>query len=245
MSGVAGTPRPPELDLLSFGDDIRTRLARVVEVLSAYRRANVTGARGSRPAAGRLVGDALALLDVEEVAARSAAGARWLDLGSGNGIPGVPLLLALPAIEMTLLDSVTRKCAFVEQLVAELGVIGRARVVCERSERFAAPAAPGREAFDVVLAKAVGSLATVVELAAPLLKVGGALLAHKSAAQAEREWAGGEAAGRAYGLAPRRIVPLPRSPLANSVCVVCEKAAPCPDDIPRREGLARSRPLRG
>jgi hypothetical protein len=114
------------------------------------------------------------------------------------------------------------------------------------------------------LAKAVGPLATVVELAAPLLQVGGVLLAHKSARQAEREWAGGGGAppprppprgggggGGGGGAArrpgapppPRRIVPLSRSPLPNSVCVVCEKVAPCPETIPRREGLARSRPL--
>jgi 16S rRNA (guanine527-N7)-methyltransferase len=202
MSGAATSAQPPEFDGLSLGDDVRGGLSRVVEALVGHRRANVSGARGSREAAVRLVGDAVALLDVDEAVVRSAAGARWVDLGTGNGVPGVPLLLVLPAVDMTLVDSVAKKCAFVEQLVRELGVGGRARVVCARSEHVTALGAASREAFDVALAKAVGPLATVVELAAPLLQVGGVLLAHKSARQAEREWAGGGGARAPPGPAP-------------------------------------------
>jgi len=244
MSGAPPAPRAdscPELSPFALSSETVVALNAFVDLLAGYGRANVTGAHGSPQAAARLVGDALGLLDVNE--ARDRASGRWLDLGTGNGVPGLPLALAMPGIELTLVDSVARKCEFVAGALAGLGMDGRARVACERSERLAAPTSDARGAFDVVLAKAVGPLATVVELAAPLLKVGGVLLAHKSAGQAEREWTGGETAAAACGLAGRRIVPLPRSPLDHSVCVVFEKVAPCPESIPRREGLARSRPL--
>ena len=214
-----------------------------MDVLSGYTGANVTGARGSQAAATRLVGDALALVDVDE--ARERAPGRWLDLGTGNGVPGIPLLLALPGVEMTLVDSVRRKCEFVTGVVDELGLAARARVACARSERLGAVGTADRESYDAVVAKAVGPLATLVELAAPLLAAGGVLLAYKGERAAGAEWAAAEAAGALCGLGGRRIAPLPRSPLAHSVCAVFEKVAPCPETVPRREGLARAKPLGG
>ena len=95
----------------------------------------------------------------------------------------------------------------------------------------------------MVLAKAVGPLAVVVELAAPLLRVGGLLVVSKTAAAAEREAAAGEAAGAACGLARRRLVALTSSPLPGSVAVVFEKVAVTPERFPRRPGIAAKRPL--
>jgi 16S rRNA (guanine527-N7)-methyltransferase len=155
----------------------------------------------------------------------------------------VPLALVLPDVELTLIEAVGRKCAFLREAVARLGLTGRVAVACARSEELTAPGAPAREAFALVLAKAVGSLAVVTELAAPALRPGGLLLISKSAAAAEREAAGGEAAGAACGLAARRTVPLARSPLPGSVCVVYEKVGPTPERFPRRPGMAAKRPL--
>lgn len=218
-------------------------LARFVDLLRRYEAANVTGARGSAEIAERLVGDSLALLDVDELAPGVAAGGRFADLGAGAGVPGLPLALAAPWLSLTLVESVGKKCRFLEEAVALCAVAPRVRVACERSERLAAPGAGGREAFAGVLAKAVGSLATVAELAAPLLRPGGVLLASKTGRALEEELPQGEAAGAACGLALRRVAPLPRSPLDDAVCVVFEKTGPTPDWLPRREGLARARPL--
>ena len=167
----------------------------------------------------------------------------WADLGSGGGLPGIPLALALPDARLTLVEAAGRKCAFLREAVTRLGLGDRVEVACGRSEELTAPGTPARESFAVVLAKAVGSLAVVAELAAPALRPGGLLLVSKTAAAAAREAAGGAAAGAACGLAARRTAPLERSPLPGSVCVVYEKVGPTPERFPRRPGMAAKRPL--
>ncbi len=205
----------------------------------------MTGGRRSPPAIAALIGDSLALLDVPDLRARSTPGARWADLGSGGGVPGIPLAVALPGVGVTLIESVARKCVFLEEAVAAAGLAGRARVAGGRSEALAAASAPDREAYGVVLAKAVGPLATVVELASPLLAPGGVLAASKGEEGLAGERVRGETAAAACGLTPRPPVPLARSPLDHSVCVVYEKTGPTPPGLPRRPGLAAKRPLGG
>lgn len=214
-------------------------------LLATYGRANVTGARGSPEGATALIGDALALLEVDELAtaATNAGGGPWADLGSGGGLPGIPLALALPGVRLTLIEAVGKKCAFLREAVAQVGLSARVEVACARSEELAAIGRPGRERFAVVLAKAVGPLAVVVELAGPLLDLGGLLLVSKTAAAAEREAAAGQAAGAACGLARGRLITLTRSPLPGSVCVLFRKDAPTPARFPRRPGMAAKRPL--
>jgi len=259
-----------------LGADQTLALGRYLDLLLDWRRANVTAVRTRDEAADRLVGDSLALLDVPEL---ETAGRRWLDLGAGAGIPGIPLALARPDVRLTLLDAVGKKCAFLEAAVEVTGLETRAEVVCARSEALASraggPAAPAaasgggrstttvteptaggssgargdrrrdrdREAFDVVLVRAVGALATVVEFAAPLLAPGGSLVAVKTAAGAAKEGAAGDAAAALCGLSAGAVRPLCRSPLADSVCVVYAKVAPAPQWLPRRVGLAARRPL--
>ena len=229
------------------------KLDRHVTLVLGWRRARVTGVRGRDEAVDTLVGDALALLEVlvAPVAARRAtprteprvAPARLLDLGSGGGTPGLPLAIAAPALSVTLLDSVRRKCDFLAHAVGELGLGDRVAVVCARSEDYAARGAEGREAFDLVTARAVGTREEVVELATPALAAGGRLLAVKTGASLAKEAAGGEAAAKACGLAPGPVVPLRSSPLADSVCATFGKVAPTPDWLPRRPGVAGRRPL--
>lgn len=240
-----------------FGlDGVQTAaLGRYLDLLLGWRAGNVTGVRTRAGAVDRLLGDSLALLDVP---ALGRAGDRWLDLGAGAGVPGIPLAVARPAARLVLLDAEAKKCAFLQAAVAEAGIGDRASVVHARSEAFAAadaagamapagmdaaPGLGGREAFDVVLARAVAGLATVVELAAPLLAPGGVLLAVKTTAGAERETPGAAAAASECGLGPADVVLLSRSPLPGSVCVVYAKVASAPGWLPRRAGLAQKRPL--
>jgi 16S rRNA (guanine527-N7)-methyltransferase len=236
--------------LASLTPDQTQALDAYVEAILGWRQANVTGLRTREAIVDTLVGDALALLDVpqlREAVGPAAAGgpARFADLGAGAGVPGIPVAVALPGIDVTLIESVGKKCVFLETAVVAAGLAARAHVVCARSEHAVAPGQPLRAAFDIVLARAVGSLATVVELAAPLLAIGGALLVSKTASAARDEGPRGAAAARECGLAARPVVPLSKSPLHSSVCVLYEKIAATPRSLPRRAGLARSSPLGG
>ena len=140
-------------------------LSAYVELLLGWRRANVTGLTDPVAVVDTLIGDSLALLAVPQLRERETGS--WLDLGAGAGIPGIPLAVALPSATVTLLDAVAKKCTFLEAAIAAAGLAGRARVVCARSERYASAGAPGREAYAVVLARAVSGLPVLVELAAP------------------------------------------------------------------------------
>jgi len=211
-----------------------------VGLVAGWRRANVTGLHSREQIVETLLGDALAMLDVPFVRARAGAG--WLDLGAGAGIPGIPLAVALPSVELTLLEAASRKCEFLEAAVDVAGVAERMHVVCARSERYAA-GPPGRDGAAVVLARAVAPLPVLVELAAPLLAPGGVLLASKTATAVGEEGAAGEFAAGLCGLAAGPVVRLERSPLEQAVCVVYEKIAPTPGRFPRREGIAAKRPL--
>ena len=224
-----------------LGETQAAALSSYVDLLLGWTKANVTGLRTREEVVGILLGDALALLDVPQLLGR--AGARWLDLGAGAGVPGLPLAVAVSESHLVLLDAVARKCAFLKAAVGAAGLTARADVVCARSEDHAAVGAPGRAGYAVVLARAVAPLPALVELAAPLLARGGVLLASKTAAAVREEAAGGEAVAKRCGLAAGPVVPLVRSSLDDAVCAVYEKAGETPDDVPRRPGLATRRPL--
>ena len=162
---------------------------------------------------------------------------RLADIGSGAGFPALPLAAALPSARLTLIESQRRHAAVAERLRLAAG-LQNAAVVNERVESV------GREeAFDVVTARAVASLAVLVEYAAPLLLPGGRLVAWKGARDAEEE-RGGEAAGRVVGLSPNRVESVTPFPGAHSRHLhVYVKTGPTPDRFPRRPGMARKRPL--
>jgi 16S rRNA (guanine527-N7)-methyltransferase len=216
-------------------------LDRYVRLLLGWRRGNVTGLSDPVAAVDTLLGDSLALLAVPQLRERESAG--WLDLGAGAGIPGIPLAVALPTAELTLLDSAARKCAFLEEALSASGLTARGRVLCARSERHSLAGAPGREAYAVVLARAVAELPVLVELAAPLLAVGGVLLASKTGRALALEAPRSVEAARACGLDAEPPVDLPDSPLDDAVCAVFRKVGPTPAGLPRREGMAAKRPL--
>jgi 16S rRNA (guanine527-N7)-methyltransferase len=233
LERVAATYGLDEAQTEALGDYVR--------LLLGWRRANVTGLTDPVAVVDTLIGDSLALLKVPQLREREEGA--WLDLGAGAGIPGIPLAVALPAVRITLLDSVAKKCAFLEEAVAASGLSERAQVLCARSERYAAASSPGREVHCVVLARAVAELSVLVELAAPLLAADGVLLASKTRPALEKECAAAVAAGERCGLTPEPSVPLSASPLDDAVCAVFRKTAPAGDWLPRREGVAAKRPL--
>ncbi len=160
---------------------------------------------------------------------------RFADIGSGLGFPGLALAAALPASHVTLIESQRRHAAVAERLVREAG-FHNVSVLPLRVEEV-------RDRFDVVTARAVAPLAVLVEYAAPLLPLGGQLVAWKGARDRAEEL-GGEEAGRVVGLSPSRVERVEPFPGAHSRHLHCYvKTAPTPDRFPRRPGMARKRPL--
>ena len=119
------------------------------------------------------------------------------------------------------------------------------RAICERAETWASapPAQGGREAYDVVTARAVGRLATLAELASPLLREGGALVAWKGRRDAEEE-AELERAGERLGMRSEEVRAAGReSGYENRHLHLIRKTGPTPSDLPRRPGIAKKRPF--
>jgi 16S rRNA (guanine527-N7)-methyltransferase len=181
------------------------------------------------------IADALDALALPEVRAATAVA----DLGAGAGFPGLVLAVALPEATVALVESVGRKGAFIERALEVAGV-PNARVVVARAEAWPA----GLGAHDLVTARAVAALNVLVEYAAPLLRPGGSLVAWKGRRDPVEE-ADGEAAAAQTGLEPRGIHRVPPRPGAEEHHLhVLTKVAPTPERFPRREGVARKRPLR-
>ena len=182
------------------------------------------------------IADSLSGLELEQIRAAD----RIADIGSGAGLPGLVLAAALPDARVDLIESVDRKCAFLREAIERMG-LGNAKVVCKRSEAWAA--GEGREAYDVITARALGSLATLAELASPLLRDGGVLAAWKGARSAEEEAEAARAAGR-LAMEPaeiRSVRPYPQS--RDRHIHLLRKNGPTPNGLPRRPGMAAKRPF--
>jgi 16S rRNA (guanine527-N7)-methyltransferase len=187
------------------------------------------------------VADSLSGLLVPEL----ASARRIADIGAGAGFPGLVLAIAIPQAQVDLIESASRKTA-VSTRLAHAAEISNARSITTRAEDYArvpAPVGGGREAYDVVTARAVGPLALLVEYASPLLRRDGVLVAWKGARDDAEEAAGKEAAAKA-GMAVEAILPVSPYPGSeNRHLHTFRKIVPTPEGLPRRAGMARKRPL--
>lgn len=178
--------------------------------------------------------DSLVALEIE--ALRKAG--RVVDLGSGAGFPGLALAVALPQVEVRLVESQRRKCEYIERVCAQVG-IGNARVVHARAEEWR----EGLEDNDVAVARALAPAPVVMEYAAPLLRAGGTLIDWRGRRCAQEEQ-DARCAGRELGM---RLVEVrcvePYRGSRDRHLHVYEKIAPTPSRFPRRPGVARKRPL--
>jgi 16S rRNA (guanine527-N7)-methyltransferase len=167
-------------------------------------------------------------------------GARVLDIGTGAGFPGMPLQIAYPALRVTLLESLTKRCIFLQQVIDALG-LEQATVLDGRAEEFGRDERY-REAFDLVVARAVAPMPVLIEYALPFLRVGGHLAATKGSATL-RELDESQRALVELGGEHRLTLPFqPPGGIAQSVIVV-EKISPTPERYPRRPGMASKRPI--
>jgi 16S rRNA (guanine527-N7)-methyltransferase len=211
----------------------RSQLEAILLAVAADKRSPTT-VRDPGQAVDVHLADSLVALDVEVLATAE----RIADLGAGAGFPGLALAVALPAAELRLVESQARKCAFVEGLLARVGV-ANARVVCARVEEWK----EGLGVNDVVLARALAAPAVVVEYAAPLLQVGGALVDWRGRREPEAERLGlGAARQLGLDLAEIRHVE-PYEGARDHHLHIYLKDQETPSGFPRRAGIARKRPL--
>ena len=166
------------------------------------------------------------------------------DVGAGAGFPGLVLAAALPETWVDLVEAVGRKAEFIARAIEAAG-LANARAIHARSEQWASRSAPegGRERYGVVTARAVGRLATLAELASPLLCEGGTLVAWKGRRDPEEE-AEAKRAARRTAMAIERVVAVPvESGFRNRHLHLLRKVGPTPAGLPRRPGIAKKRPL--
>jgi 16S rRNA (guanine527-N7)-methyltransferase len=217
----------------TLGPAARGALGRVLELL-AEERSSVSSVVDDR--AWKVhVDDSLTGLEVAELGAAS----RIADVGSGAGFPGLVLAVALPAAQVDLIESVGRKCEFMRRAIAAAG-ISNATVLNTRSEELAADG--GRDAYEAVTARAVGRLSTLAELASPLLRPDGVLVAWKGKREADEERQLADAAD-SLAMRPEQILDVgDRAGSRHRHLHVIRKSGPTPADLPRRPGMAKKRP---
>jgi 16S rRNA (guanine527-N7)-methyltransferase len=181
--------------------------------------------------------DSLTILTAVEL----SEGLRLIDIGSGAGLPGIPLKIAFPGINLTLLEATAKKALFLEHIVGKLGLngtvttIGRAEEV-GHDNRY-------REKFDLVLSRAVAPLLVLAELTLPFCAVGGVCIASKKG-DIEREVAPALHAIEVLGGSLREAKPVALAELNDKRwLVIIDKLRPTPPQYPRRPGRPAKRPI--
>jgi 16S rRNA (guanine527-N7)-methyltransferase len=211
-------------------------------VLAAAERFNLTAVRDPGEVERRHFLEALALgatlvrLGVLAPAARP----RVIDVGSGAGLPGLPVKIAWPEVEMALLESNEKRCRFLRETIARLGLAG-AKVLEGRAETWARHR-DHRERYDLALARAVAPLPVLLEYALPFLRVGGWLAAPKGSA-APRELAASGRALAELGGGPPEALPFEPPGGRPQTLVLVQKVSPTPERYPRRQGVPSRRPI--
>ena len=173
--------------------------------------------------------------------AGDGAGRRLIDVGTGAGLPGLPLKIIMPALRLTLLEATAKKAKFLEHIIAVLG-LGGVEVVVGRAEELARDARY-RERFDFVLARAVAEMPALVELTLPFGAVGGSLIAQKKG-DIVAELDSARKAITVLGGRLRGVKEISLPELAEKrLLVMVDKVAPTPARYPRRPGIPEKRPL--
>ena len=179
----------------------------------------------------------LHLLDsVSVLKAADLSGKKLIDVGCGAGFPGVPLKIACPQLQLTLLDSLGKRVSWLASTLPGLGV--EAECVTARAEEAVAQR---RESYDFATSRAVARLNVLLELTAPFVKVGGAVLAMKGAAAAE-ELSEAKNAISKLGLQVESVHHFPIDGADHAV-IVLRKVKPTPAQYPRRFNKIKQFPL--
>ncbi|MDI6711696.1 MAG: 16S rRNA (guanine(527)-N(7))-methyltransferase RsmG [Anaerosomatales bacterium] len=211
----------------------RLLCAHAAAVLEANRRFNLTSITDPRRFVVLHIADSLAVLPAVQETPEGSG----IDIGTGAGYPGLPLAL-VTGRAFTLLDGTGKKAAFLKDVCADLG-LSWVEPIGQRAEEFAAVRP---SVYALAVSRAVGSLATVVELAAPLLARAGRLIAYKGQPD-PRETARGDEAAEVCGMRRVGEVRYRLESTEERVAFVYEKVSEPKVELPRRPGMASRKPL--
>jgi len=225
-----GIEVPPEML-----EQLRAYLEHLLEVNQTM---NLTAVRDADAAWRRLIIDSLTLLPAM---ADVAEDARIVDVGSGGGLPGIPLAITRPDVQMTLMETTGKKARFLESCVTKLALTNT-KVLSSRAET-AGQEKEYRQQFDVVICRGVGPMAELLEYTLPLLKVGGILLAMKGPKVAQELEQAGDAMHILGGGEIEVLDAYPEGFEINTVIVRVTKIAQTPKTYPRTPGTPRQFPL--
>jgi len=213
---------------------------RFYEVLTDWaERVSLTAVKDSEGVQRRHFLESAALIPVLEEAGATLRDRSLIDVGSGSGIPGIPLKILEPSLRLTLVEAKARKSEFLRALLPELG-LDDVTVLSRRSEEVARDLRQ-REQHDLAVAKALAPLRTLVELTLPLVRMGGLVLAPKGQ-EAEAEVKEARVALELLKGSVRSIEPLALADKGQCVILV-DKELPVPPRFPRRPGVPAKRPL--
>ncbi|MCA9303961.1 MAG: 16S rRNA (guanine(527)-N(7))-methyltransferase RsmG [Phycisphaerales bacterium] len=228
---------------ISFEQGEIDQLGRYLALLmDANTRMNLTAIRDETEAWDKHILDALTLVPV---LAELREGACVVDIGSGGGIPGLPLAIVMPHLRFTLVDATAKKCRYLEETAESLG-LRNVRVINDRAERLGndrGERSPQgrrdahREQYDMAVARAVGRMAMLVELTVPLVKVGGLVVLTKGQ-KADEELAEAKQALYMLHTTHAGTIDTPTGRI-----VVLEKQRKTPRDYPRGDGEPKRSPL--
>lgn len=211
------------------------KYSKLLSMLAADRYA-ATAQRDPQTAADTHIADSLTALEISEV----TSARRTVDIGAGAGFPGLVLAVAIPQCQFDLVESSKQKLDFPARVVKKL-CLGNVSPLAVRAEDWAA--GEGRCGYDVALARAVGPLALVLEYAAPLLAVGGSLVAWKGKVGKE-EFDAALSAAVELRMEPGTIIQTePYRGSRGHRLYTFRKVGPTPDRFPRKPGVARKRQL--
>ncbi len=209
-------------------------------VLCLHRGNRIHNLTGFKSEEEILIGGVLDSLSVLSLQDLSLQG-RIVDVGTGGGIPGIPLKIARPLLKLYLVEANIKKCSFLEETVRLLALEdvfifrGRAETLAHDSRL--------REQFDYATSRAVGELREILELTVPFLRPGGLAFYYKGR-EVDKEIEEAEGALRELHceVVAQRTVPIPFASRATHFVIV-RKKAPTPSRYPRRPGMPKKRPL--
>ena len=193
-------------------------------------RMNLTAITDPEEVAQKHFADSLAALPYLK------AGMKVIDVGTGAGFPGVPLLIMEPKLELTLADSLQKRLTFLEALLRELDL--KATLVHGRAEDLGQNRLY-REKFDAAVSRAVANLPVLLELTTPFVRVGGTAIAYKGDGTEELK----NAKAAAFLLHVKLRMEELNSPLGKRCLVLAEKTEPTPKAYPRKTGTPNKKPL--